>query len=212
MTSVQVAPHRPLRSERTRRAARSATLLVGLAILGFWVLCAVFGSRIAPIDPYADNLLATLEPPSWVHWFGTDQLGRDVFSRVIVGARDILTVAPLATLRGTLRGTALGLFVGLAWNVNAAVSLGIDELEKSNFAVLQGKRVGLVTNPSGADSRGRSAVDVLYHAKGVHLVKLFGPEHGLYGVVGAGRFTTGWVGLATSPGTSDAGTLRSSMG
>ncbi len=112
MTSVQVAPHRPLRSERTRRAARSATLLVGLAILGFWVLCAVFGSRIAPIDPYADNLLATLEPPSWVHWFGTDQLGRDVFSRVIVGARDILTVAPLATLLGTLLGTALGLFVG----------------------------------------------------------------------------------------------------
>jgi peptide/nickel transport system permease protein len=112
MTTVQVAPPRRLRSERTRRAARSATLLVGLAILGFWVLCAVFGSRIAPIDPYADNLLATLEPPSWVHWFGTDQLGRDVFSRVIVGARDILTVAPLATLLGTLLGTALGLFVG----------------------------------------------------------------------------------------------------
>jgi uncharacterized protein YbbC (DUF1343 family) len=82
---------------------------------------------------------------------------------------------------------ALGLFVALAWNVNAAVSLGIDELEKSNFAVLQGKRVGLVTNPSGADSRGRSAVDVLYHGKGFHLVKLFGPEHGLYGVIGAGR-------------------------
>src|SRR6185437_116312 len=111
MTTV-LAPPRRLRSERTRRAARSATLLVGLAILGFWVLCAVFGSRIAPIDPYADNLLATLEPPSWVHWFGTDQLGRDVFSRVIVGARDILTVAPLATLLGTLLGTALGLFVG----------------------------------------------------------------------------------------------------
>lgn len=112
MTTVQVAPSRRLRSERARRAARSATLLVGLAILGFWIVCAVFGSRIAPIDPYADNLLATLDPPSWVHWFGTDQLGRDVFSRVIVGARDILTVAPLATLLGTVLGTALGLFVG----------------------------------------------------------------------------------------------------
>ena len=112
MTTVQVAPSRRLRSERARRAARSATLLVGLAILGFWIVCAVFGSRIAPIDPYADNLLATLDPPSWAHWFGTDQLGRDVFSRVIVGARDILTVAPLATLLGTVLGTALGLFVG----------------------------------------------------------------------------------------------------
>ena len=82
---------------------------------------------------------------------------------------------------------ALGLLVAFAWNARAAVSLGIDELEKSNFAVLQGKRVGLVTNPSGADSHGRSAVDVLYHGSGFHLVKLFGPEHGLYGVVGAGK-------------------------
>lgn len=100
------------RGERVRAAGRSATLLVGLAILGFWIVCAVFGTRIAPIDPYADNLLATLDPPSFAHWFGTDQLGRDVFSRVIVGARDILTVAPLATLLGTILGTALGLVVG----------------------------------------------------------------------------------------------------
>src|SRR5271170_2658192 len=84
---------------------------------------------------------------------------------------------------------ALGLFVGLAWNVNAAVSLGIDELEKSNFAILQGKRVGLVTNPSGADSRGRSAISVFYHGQsaGFRLVKLFGPEHGIDGQTGAGK-------------------------
>ena len=69
----------------------------------------------------------------------------------------------------------------------ATISLGIDELEKSNFAILQGKRVGLITNPSGADSRGRSAVDVLYHGRGFKLVRLFGPEHGIYGTVGAGK-------------------------
>ena len=70
--------------------------------------------------------------------------------------------------------------------LHAVVSLGIDQLEKSNFAVLHGKRVGLVTNPSGADSRGRSAIDVLSHGRGFKLVKLFGPEHGIYGVVKAG--------------------------
>jgi uncharacterized protein YbbC (DUF1343 family) len=93
------------------------------------------------------------------------------------------------SLRSNLQraALALGLFAAIALPAVAAVSLGIDELEKSHFAVLQGKRVGLVTNPSGADSRGRSAVDVLYHGSGFHLVKLFGPEHGLYGVVGAGR-------------------------
>jgi len=101
-----------LARERLHAALRSATLLVGLAILAFWSLCALFGARLTPQDPYADNLLATLTAPSAAHWFGTDQLGRDIFSRVIMGARDILIVAPLATLLGTVAGTALGLCVG----------------------------------------------------------------------------------------------------
>jgi peptide/nickel transport system permease protein len=98
--------------ERLRAAAHSATLITGLAILIVWIVCALFGSAITPFDPYADNLLSTLATPSAAHWFGTDQLGRDIFSRVIVGARDILIVAPLATLLGTVLGTALGLCIG----------------------------------------------------------------------------------------------------
>jgi uncharacterized protein YbbC (DUF1343 family) len=83
-----------------------------------------------------------------------------------------------------------GLFLVLTWSARGAVSLGIDELEKSNFSALQGKRVGLVTNPSGADSRGRSAIDILYGGQkvgGYKLLKLFGPEHGIDGQVGAGK-------------------------
>jgi len=101
-----------LARERVQAALRSSTMIVGLAILIFWSICAVFGAAITPFDPYADDLLATLAPPSAAHWFGTDQLGRDVFSRVLMGARDILIVAPLATLLGTALGTALGLCVG----------------------------------------------------------------------------------------------------
>lgn len=84
----------------------------------------------------------------------------------------------------------LGLFLALSWTARGAISLGIDELEKSNFAILQGKRVGLVTNPSGADSKGRSAIDVLSQGKGFKLVKLFGPEHGIDGKVKAGHELT----------------------
>jgi peptide/nickel transport system permease protein len=65
-----------------------------------------------PHDPLAQNLIAINRPPSSSHWFGTDQLGRDMFSRVITGARDILIIAPLATLLGTVLGTALGLVMG----------------------------------------------------------------------------------------------------
>ena len=101
-----------LAADRLRLALRSRTLTIGTGILLFWIACALFGRHMTPLDPYADDLLSTLAPPSGTHWFGTDQLGRDVFSRVIIGARDILIVAPLATLLGTLLGTALGLVIG----------------------------------------------------------------------------------------------------
>lgn len=95
-----------------RRLTRSVSFDVGAVILLFWIGCALFGARLVPYDPYADDLLNALLPPSGEHWFGTDNLGRDVFSRVIVGARDILTVAPVATLLSTILGTALGLAMG----------------------------------------------------------------------------------------------------
>lgn len=100
------------RFETLRALARSPSFIVGAAILAFWLGCALFGPLVVPLDPYASDPLNSLVPPDRAHWFGTDQLGRDVFSRVIVGARDILTIAPLATLVGTFAGTALGLVVG----------------------------------------------------------------------------------------------------
>jgi len=103
---------RESRRERLRLVLRSKTFLVGAVIVTFWILCALFGPAVVPDDPYADDILDKLQPPSSEHWFGTDRLGRDVFSRVIVGARDILIVAPLAALLGTVLGTALGLVTG----------------------------------------------------------------------------------------------------
>ena len=88
------------------------TFLVGAAVLLFWIVCAIFGHAIAPYNPLAQQLLGTNAAPSGAHWFGTDPLGRDVLSRVIVGARSILIIAPLATILGTVLGTALGLAMG----------------------------------------------------------------------------------------------------
>jgi peptide/nickel transport system permease protein len=101
-----------VRRETLLQILRSKTVWVGLVIVGVWVVCAVLGSRLAPNDPFKTDPVGKHKGPSGDHFFGTDLLGRDVFSRVIVGARDILTVAPLATLLGTLLGTALGLAMG----------------------------------------------------------------------------------------------------
>jgi peptide/nickel transport system permease protein len=95
-----------------RLLLRRPTFVVGAVILLFWIICAVFGNQIAPQNPLAQQFLFFNKPPSAAHWFGTDQIGRDMLSRVIVGARTILIIAPLATLLGTVLGTGLGLAMG----------------------------------------------------------------------------------------------------
>jgi peptide/nickel transport system permease protein len=100
------------RQERTRLLLRSPSFIVGAGVIVFWVGCAVLGSRITPYDPIFDQTPDLSVSPSSEHWFGTDRLGRDVFSRVLAGSRDILLIAPVATLLATIFGTVLGLITG----------------------------------------------------------------------------------------------------
>ncbi|MGH6740641.1 MAG: ABC transporter permease, partial [Bradyrhizobium sp.] len=80
------------------------------------VFAALFGPHVVPYDPLASDTAAALKPPSAAHWFGTDQLGRDIFSRVIVAARldTFIAVASvvLVFLMGGLAGIAAGYFSG----------------------------------------------------------------------------------------------------
>src|SRR5574344_2472613 len=66
------------------------------------------------------------------------------------------------------------------------VKTGIEVLKEQNFKCLEGKRVGLVTNPTGVDNQLKSDIDILHEAPNVNLVALFGPEHGVRGDVHAG--------------------------
>ena len=119
VTPAPVAPvAAPAVSERAK--ARRETLLVlvkrpafliGVLVLLGWVITAVLGERITPYDPF--NYFTTQQqPPSPEHLMGTDRLGRDVLSRVMLGSRDVLIVAPLAALLGVAAGTFLGLIMG----------------------------------------------------------------------------------------------------
>lgn len=111
-TLAATGASRTKRQEALAALLRSGSFKTGIAVVIFWVGCAIFGQQLVPYDPRATDILNTLAPPSRDHWFGTDQLGRDIFSRVITGSRDILMVAPLATLLGTVIGTTLGLLTG----------------------------------------------------------------------------------------------------
>ncbi|HWJ73958.1 MAG TPA: ABC transporter permease [Kaistia sp.] len=85
---------------------------VAAAIFALLVLCAVFGPALVPYDPLATNSEMRMAPPSAAHWFGTDQLGRDIFSRVVVAARLDLGMAVAAVTLSLAIGTALGAIAG----------------------------------------------------------------------------------------------------
>jgi peptide/nickel transport system permease protein len=93
---------------------RRFPILIGFCFAFVFVVavCAAFGPLIAPKDPNAQELLIGVTPPNSEYWFGTDDLGRDVFSRTIVGARTAVIGPILIALGAMLIGNALGLFAG----------------------------------------------------------------------------------------------------
>lgn len=82
------------------------------AMFAFIVVLAIFGPWITPYDPIASNMSVALQPPSWAHPFGTDHLGRDVLSRVIISARMDLGIAVSAVALSFIFGSALGCAAG----------------------------------------------------------------------------------------------------
>jgi peptide/nickel transport system permease protein len=89
---------------------RSRIATIGLAIVVFWILVAIFAPLIAPHSPLAQDSKAMNQGPSATYPLGTDKLGRDVMSRLVFGARTILILAPISVFLSVLVGTAMGLF------------------------------------------------------------------------------------------------------
>jgi peptide/nickel transport system permease protein len=121
--------------------------------LGF-VLFAIFGTAIAPYDPLASNSELALQPPSGAHWFGTDQLGRDVLSRVIVATQLDLGIAVLAVALSFLVGSILGTWAGYfgGWS-DRIISRCIDTLMAFPLFVLA---MGLVA------ALGNTVTNIIY--------------------------------------------------
>src|SRR5258707_5347139 len=70
-----------------RRLFKRKGAVAGIVVIATFVVLAVLAPLVAPYDPIATSWTLVRKPPSWLHWFGTDELGRDVFTRVIYGAR-----------------------------------------------------------------------------------------------------------------------------
>lgn len=100
----------PSKLKKTWRTARRApTTLIGIIIVTIFFLMSVFGPLVAPYSPSAQNFSRRLQPPSEHHLLGTDQFGRDILSRIIIGSRNVGIVAG----SGTAVAVIIGLFIGL---------------------------------------------------------------------------------------------------
>lgn len=94
---------------RSRGLSASLIILLSLSIVISLGCMALFGESLAPYSYSEQNLDNILQPPSWPHLFGTDQFGRDILSRVIVGCRSIMLVGTAATLLGVALGASCGI-------------------------------------------------------------------------------------------------------
>ena len=121
------------RNERVSSALyflrRNPRMIVGGAIVLAWMFIALFAPWVSPYDPVKVNVLDSLQPPNPTHWLGTDDLGRDVLSRVMWGSRVSLSVGLISVSIGLLVGTSLGLAAGyLGGKFDLFIMRGIDAL------------------------------------------------------------------------------------
>ena len=120
-----------------RRFLRHRLAVFGLAVIVLFVLAALLAPLVAPYDPAATSWSLIRKPPSLAHWFGTDENGRDVLSRVLWGARASLMAGGLSVAAALMVGVPLGMLAGLAggW-VDALISRITDAMLSVPFLIL----------------------------------------------------------------------------
>ncbi|HEU4977209.1 MAG TPA: ABC transporter permease [Baekduia sp.] len=148
-------PPSRLRRLRTRRASRTRsrsawrqpTMVAGLAIAAIWIVVAIFAPLLAPHDPLAQDFAIT-QAPSGAHPFGTDELGRDVLSRVLVAARHSLPLAVLLVVLAGSIGTTLGVLAGYVGGWIDGVVMRLADLVSSFPAIVLAMVVTASLGPS----------------------------------------------------------------
>ena len=130
--STPAAPNRaPSRSPSAlllRKLFRRRLVLAGAVILAVMAVAALAAGWITPYDPMALRIPDRLQSPRALHWFGTDELGRDVFSRVIFGARYSLLIGALVVLISTICGVLLGLAAGFFRRLDGPIMRLVDAM------------------------------------------------------------------------------------
>ncbi|MFQ3453384.1 ABC transporter permease [Bradyrhizobium sp. UFLA01-814] len=146
MTDAALSPLAPLAAAETlesparrawRRLIRRKGAVLGLTVIALFILLAVFAPLIVPYDPVATSWSLVRKAPSAQHWFGTDELGRDVFARVVFGARASLLAGVISVGIALAIGVPLGLLAGYRGGfIDALISRITDAMLACPFLIL----------------------------------------------------------------------------
>jgi len=122
------APAEQLSKPRASAPRLPLSAVAAIALLGTWIVLALAAAWIAPYDPDQVDLFNILQAPSAAHWFGTDQVGRDVLSRIIHGARIDLMMCVLGVVPALVIGTTIGLVSGYYGGLTDALFMRIYDI------------------------------------------------------------------------------------
>lgn len=157
MSDVATTFTQPLREARTadrlpglilKHMRKYPSFWIGALVLALWGVVVLFGPQIAPFDPLQQALRDRLEPPSTEHAFGTDELGRDIFSRVVYGARISLPTSLAVVVVGLTLGSLLGALAGFVGGVVDDAVMRVADVTLAFPAVVLALAISAMLGPS----------------------------------------------------------------
>jgi peptide/nickel transport system permease protein len=141
-------PARTFALDVWRRFRRAPGAVVGAAVVAAIVLAALFAPLIAASDPLGQSLVHGAQPPSAAHWFGTDKLGRDVFARIVYGARISIRIGFVAVGLAITAGTFIGLVAGYAGRRLESVLMGAMDVMLAFPSIILAIGITTILGPS----------------------------------------------------------------
>uniref|UniRef100_A0A8H9Z276 ABC transporter permease n=2 Tax=Gammaproteobacteria TaxID=1236 RepID=A0A8H9Z276_9PSED len=138
MTTQTVAPVLPRAQNRVmKKFLANKSAVIGAVVVGIFVLIALLAPWLAPFDPVKANFLVVRKPPSELFWFGTDELGRDILSRIVWGARTSLMAGCMSVVIAVVIGVPLGLVAGYFQGIwDGVISRFIEALLACPFLIM----------------------------------------------------------------------------
>lgn len=151
-STFSLIPVSERRNEALRRAfyqlRRNPLVIIGVVITTMWILVGVFATPIAPYEPLKQEIVARLQGPSDSHWWGTDELGRDIFSRAVYGARITIPAGVAVIFMGCLIGSLIGAVAGYLGGMWDELMMRITELFMAFPTIILAMAVSAALGPS----------------------------------------------------------------